>query len=55
MTRLILTTDYVGAGCLQQAGIADLVIPLGFRFVGGPLPSTSDGPRDLVVVAFEEA
>jgi len=42
MTRLILTTDYVGAGCLQQAGIADLVIPLGFRFVGGPLPSTSD-------------
>jgi hypothetical protein len=42
MTRLSLTTDSVGAGYLQQAGIADLVIPLNFRFVGGPLPSPSD-------------
>ncbi len=42
MTRLILTTDSTGAGCLQQTGIADLVIPLGFRFVWGPLPSPSD-------------
>ncbi|SHL60293.1 hypothetical protein SAMN05444159_6338 [Bradyrhizobium lablabi] len=42
MTRLILTTDSSGAGCLQQAGIADLVIPLDFRFVWGPLPSPSD-------------
>jgi hypothetical protein len=42
MTRLILTTDSSGAGCLQQTGIADLVIPLGFRFVWGPLPSASD-------------
>jgi hypothetical protein len=42
MTRLILTTDSSGAGNLLQAGIADLVIPLGFRFVGGPLPSPSD-------------
>jgi hypothetical protein len=42
MTRLILTTDSSGAGCLMQAGIADLVIPLGFCFVWGPLPSPSD-------------
>jgi hypothetical protein len=42
MTRLILTTDSTGAGCLQQAGIADLVIPLDFRFVWGPLPSPSE-------------
>src|SRR5258708_13227806 len=42
MTRLILTTDSSGAGNLLLAGIADPVIPLGFRFVGGPLPSPSD-------------
>jgi hypothetical protein len=42
MTRLILTTDSSGAGCLMQAGIADRVIPLGFCFVWGPLPSPSD-------------
>src|SRR5260370_2910252 len=42
MTRLILTTDSSGAGCLMQAGIADLVIALGFSFVRGPLPSPLD-------------
>ena len=42
MTRLILTTDSSGAGCLMQAGIADLVIPLDFCFVWGPLPTSSD-------------
>jgi hypothetical protein len=42
MMRLILTTDSSGAGCLMQAGIADLVIPFGFCFVGGPLPPASD-------------
>jgi hypothetical protein len=42
MTRLILTPDSSGAGWLMQAGIADLVIPLDFRFVGGPLSSPSD-------------
>jgi hypothetical protein len=42
MTRLILTTDSSGAGCLMRAGIADPVIPLGFCFVWGPLPSPSD-------------
>jgi hypothetical protein len=39
MTRLILTTDDSGAGCLKQTGIADIVIPFGLRFVCGPLPS----------------
>src|SRR5208337_3485413 len=42
MTRLILTTSDSGAGCLMQAGIADIVIPFGFRFVWGPLPSAED-------------
>jgi hypothetical protein len=42
MARLILTTDSSGAGYLMQASIADLVIPLGFCFVWGPLPSPSD-------------
>src|SRR2546423_13109937 len=39
MTRLILTATDSGAGCLLRAGIADIVIPLGFRFVWGALPS----------------
>jgi hypothetical protein len=38
MTRLILTTSDSGAGSLKQTGIADIVIPFGFRFVRGPLP-----------------
>jgi hypothetical protein len=42
MTRLILTTDESGAGSLKGTGIADTVIPLGFRFVQGPLPSDAD-------------
>jgi hypothetical protein len=42
MTRLILTTDSSGAGCLVQTGIADMVVPLGFRFIGAPLPSAAD-------------
>jgi hypothetical protein len=41
MTRLILTTSDSGAGCLQ-AGIADIVIPFGFRFTRGPLPSAAN-------------
>src|ERR1700694_929931 len=50
MTRQILTTDDSGAGSLRDAGIADIVIPFGFRFVWGPLPSdaelaTSVAPR----------
>jgi hypothetical protein len=42
MTRLILTTSDSGAGSLKQAGIADIVIPFGFRFVWGPLPSDAE-------------
>jgi hypothetical protein len=39
MTRLILTTDDSGAGSLKCAGVGDIVLPFGFRFVWGPLPS----------------
>lgn len=42
MARLILTTDNSGAGSLRQSGRADVVIPFGFRFVWGPLPSAAD-------------
>jgi hypothetical protein len=42
MTRLILTTDDSGAGCLMQTGLADIVLPFGFRFAWGPLPSAGD-------------
>jgi len=42
MTRLILTTSDSGAGNLRQSGIADIVIPLGFQFIWGPLPSAGD-------------
>jgi hypothetical protein len=52
MTRLILTTSDSGAGSLMQAGIADIVVPFGFRFVWGPLPSDAEletmlGPGSL--------
>jgi hypothetical protein len=39
MTRLILTSSDSGGGCLLRAGIGDIVIPLGFRFVWDALPS----------------
>jgi hypothetical protein len=39
MTRLILTTDDSGAGCLKGTGLADIVIWFGRRFNWGPLPS----------------
>jgi len=42
MTRLILTTSDSGAGGLRQTGLADIVVPLGFRFVWGPLPSDAE-------------
>jgi hypothetical protein len=32
MTRLILTTDDSGAGCLKGTGLADIVIWFGLRF-----------------------
>jgi hypothetical protein len=40
--RLILTTSDSGAGGLRQAGLADIVIPFGFRFVWGRLPSDAE-------------
>jgi hypothetical protein len=39
MTRLILTSTDSGGGCLLRAGVGDIVIPLGFRFVWDALPS----------------
>jgi hypothetical protein len=42
MTRLILTTSDSGAGCLMQAGAAEIVIPFGFRFAWGRLPSAAE-------------
>ncbi|MBR1147954.1 hypothetical protein [Bradyrhizobium sp. AUGA SZCCT0431] len=39
MTRLVLTSRDSGAGCLLRAGVGDIVIPFGFRFVWGELPS----------------
>ena len=42
MTRLILTTNDSGAESLRQTGMADIVIPFGFRFVWGPLPSDAE-------------
>jgi hypothetical protein len=42
MTRLILTTSDSGAGSLKRAGLADIVIPLGFRFAWGRLPSDAE-------------
>jgi hypothetical protein len=49
MTRLILTTDDSGAGSLRAAGIADIVLPFGIRFVWGRLPS------DTKLATFLEA
>jgi hypothetical protein len=42
MTRLILTTSASGAGCLQRAGAADIVIPFDFQFAWGRLPSAAE-------------
>ena len=53
MTRLILTTSDSGAGCLLQAGIADVVIPFGFRFVWGPLPSDANLAASLATRSTE--
>jgi hypothetical protein len=39
MTRLILTSSDSAGGCLLRAGIGDIVIPFGFRFVWDALPS----------------
>jgi hypothetical protein len=39
MTRLVLTSSDSAGGCLLRAGVGDIVIPLGFRFVWDELPS----------------
>jgi len=39
MTRLILTFEDLAAGALKGAALADRVIPFGWRFVWGMLPS----------------
>ena len=39
MTRLILTSSDSGAGGLMQAGLADIVIPFGIRFIRDRLPT----------------
>jgi len=39
MTRLVLTSSDSASGGLLRAGIGDIVIPLGFRFVWDALPS----------------
>jgi hypothetical protein len=39
MTRLILTSSDSGAGGLTQAGLADIVIPFGIRFIWDRLPT----------------
>ena len=53
MTRLILTTSDSGAGSLKQTGIADIVIPLGFRLVSGPLPSDAELAASLMPSATQ--
>jgi hypothetical protein len=53
MTRLILTTSDSGAGSLKQTGIADTVIPFGFRFVRGPLPSDAELAASLLPSATQ--
>ena len=42
MTRLILTTGDSAAGGLKQTGLAEIVIPFGFQFAWGMLPSDAE-------------
>src|SRR5258708_19203166 len=42
MTRLILTADASAAGGLEEAGLADIAIPIEQRFVWGPPPSDAE-------------
>jgi hypothetical protein len=51
MTRLILTTSDSAAGCLKQAGLADIVIPFGFRLVWGRLPAATELANSLARLA----
>jgi hypothetical protein len=51
MTRLILTTSDSAGGCLKQAGLADIVIPFGFRLVWGRVPVATELANSLARVA----
>jgi len=42
MARLILAFEDIAGGALKRTGLADRVIPFGWLFVWGPLPSPSD-------------
>ena len=42
MSRLILTFEDIAAGALEGAKLADRVLPFGWRFVSGPLPSPGE-------------
>ncbi|SDR88589.1 hypothetical protein [Bradyrhizobium canariense] len=53
MTRLILTTNDSGSGALKGARIADIVIPFGYRFVWGPLPSDTDIATSLMTLSSQ--
>jgi hypothetical protein len=55
MTRLALTTSASGGGCLLRAGIADIVIPIGFRFVWGPLRSADSLVTLLATRSMKQA
>ena len=54
MTRLILTTSDSGAGSLNGTGLADVVIPFGFRFVRGPLRSDAELAASLAPSATQQ-
>jgi hypothetical protein len=53
MKRLILTTSDSGAGALKGVRIADAVIPFGYRFVWGPLPSDAAIAQALTPLAAQ--
>jgi hypothetical protein len=46
--RLILTTDVSGAASLRKTGLADIVVPIGFRLVGGRLAPDAELAASLV-------
>jgi hypothetical protein len=51
--RLILTSSDSGAGGLMQAGLADIVIPFGVRFIWGRLPTPTELATLLTVRSAE--
>jgi hypothetical protein len=53
VTHLILTTSESGAGSLKGTGIADVVIPFGFRFVWGRLLSDAELAASLTASAAQ--